>query len=149
MRRTHLLALPLLVGSALSSCGGESPIEPGPDTGPVTAFIDGEPFVAESAMVTRSQTGVVVTAVAGERSIRFEFTDRGTSNYVIGPGNPVAAEATIGTSTWRAGGSEGSGTITVAEFIPGFMSGSFELTLVGGPGQTTLDVTNGRFVIIG
>jgi len=146
MRRVgHTLVLML----AVASCGGQDPIEPGPDTGPVTAFIDGESFVASSAMVTRRATGIVVEAVAGDRSIRFEFVDRGTSNYVIGPGNPVVAEVTIGAASWRADDGQGGGTITVTESIPSYLAGSFELTLVGGPGQTTMNVNNGRFVIIG
>lgn len=135
--------------SAIAACGGESPIEPGPETGPLTAYIDGEAFVAESATAQNQVTVVLVTATGGDISFRFEFPDRGVSNYVIGAGNPVVAELTVGSSTWRADEAAGAGTITVFEFVPGFMSGQFDLTLVGGPDGSTVRVTTGRFAIIG
>jgi len=141
------LAVALLVAGA--ACGSENPIEPGPDTGPLTAYIDGEPFVAEVASVQNQITVVIVSASAGDTSFRFDFPDRGVSNYVIGPGNPITAELTIGPDTWLADGGSGGGTITVFEFVPGFMSGQFNLSLVGGPDGSTVHVTTGRFAIIG
>lgn len=150
MRRAPLITLSFLAGSICASCGGENAIEPGPDTGPLTAFIDGDEFIAASATTTNVQGQVTITAAGSDqRSLTFQFPDRGTSNYVIGPGNPVTAEVTIGTERWVADENGGGGTISVTDFIPSFISGSFELTLVGGPNQATMRVTSGRFIIIG
>mgnify|MGYP001605091478 CR=1 FL=1 len=147
IRRGATGALASLV-VALAACESESIIEPGPDTGPLTAYIDGEAFIAETALVDRLQTHIVVTASSGDRSLRFEFPDLGTRNYVIGPGNPVIAEVTIGSSTWRADETTGNGTITVRESIPSYLAGSFDVRLEGSDGST-MALTSGLFVIIG
>lgn len=148
MRPALVFALLGLASLVLTSCGGDNPLEPGPDTGPLTALIDGESFVAESATVTRNGSEVSVTASAsGQRSISLGFTDQGPFNYLIGPGNPVSAEVTIGTSSWLAEELTGSGTITVTALTQSRIEGAFTLVVVGGPDGTTLNVTDGLFVI--
>jgi hypothetical protein len=150
MRTRTRLALLAVLSIAMSSCGaGLDPIEPGPDTGPVTAYIDGEAFVAETVNVTRQTATLVIVASAGNRSIRFEIPDNGERNYAIGQGNPIAAEVRIGAATWRADETAGEGTVTVTDWIPSYIAGSFDLRLVGGPAGTTVAVERGLFLIIG
>lgn len=133
--------------SVLAACG-EGPIAPGPDTGPVTALFDGEVFIADSAAMIRVGSDVRVEASASDgRSITLDFPDLGDRNYLIGPGNPVSATVTIGASTWTADENGGGGTITVTGIFPTRIEGSFSLALVGGPGGSSLDVTQGRFLV--
>jgi len=148
MRRPGFLALIVLSWAPLISCGGEDPIAPGPDTGPVTAYFDGTPFIAETATVMRDNFEIVVTATASDqRSIEFRYPDQGDANYLIGPGNSVSASVTNGSSSWMAEGADGSGAITVTQTLPTHIEGEFRFTLVGGPDPTTLQVTNGLFAI--
>lgn len=148
MRRAPLLALPAVASLVLVGCGPDDPVAPDPETAPVTALIDGELFIAESAVVDRSGFEVSIAASAsGQRSIGFDFPDQGSANYLIGPGNPVSARVTIGNSTWLAGEAIGSGTITVTTLTQARIEGSFRFTLVGGPNPAAREVTNGRFVI--
>jgi len=147
MRPVHLLALALVATSLTASCGSD-PVDPGPDTGPMTALIDGDSFVAEFATVSRSGGQVFVNAGAsGERAIGFQFPDAGPSNHFVGPGNAVSAGVTIGTSSWLAVEAIGRGTITVTVLTGARIEGSFTLTVVGGPDPATLELTNGRFAI--
>lgn len=141
-----LALLTLAVGAA---CESLSPIEPGPDTGPLTAYIDGEAFVAETATSSILPTGIVVRAEQGDRVIRFEVTNRGPSNYLVGQGNPVSAEVRIGSDVWVAEGEVGSGTISITDVFPSFVSGQFDLQLVRPVDENEIEVTLGRFVIIG
>lgn len=143
--RAHCLTA--LASVVLVGCG-EDPIAPGPDTGPVTAYIDDDAFIADSADVTRSGQAVTVTARgAGGRSIEFTFDDFGAANYFVGPGNPVSASVTIGSSTWTAEGSTGSATVTVTAIWATHIEGSFVMTVVGGGSPSVLEVTNGLFFI--
>lgn len=147
--RAALPRIPLLLALvAASSCGELTPIEPGPDTGPVTAYIDGDPFIAQTVTVRDVQSLVTVTATAGATEVRFEFQSTGPNNYIIGPGNPVEARVTLGTVTWTADATTGSGTITVTDRLPGLLSGSFDFTVIGAD-DSTVRVTQGRFVIMG
>lgn len=148
MRLVARLAIPALASVLLASCGGDDPILPGPDTGPLTAFIDGDPFVAEFASVTRDGAQVWVNANAsGGPEITMRFPDSGPTNHFIGPGNEVSVVVTIDASIWIAGGATGSGTITVTAVTSNYIEGSFSLTVEGGPSHTSLSVTNGRFLI--
>ena len=88
---------------------------------------------------------IEATAADG-RSITFEFPDEGDRNYLIGPGNPVSATVTIGASTWLGDEDRGGGTITVTGIFPTRIEGSFNFSLVGGPGGP-LEVTKGRFLV--
>lgn len=142
------VAATALLCAAISACDELTPIEPGPDTGPVTAYVDGEAFIASSVSVRNVQGQVRITAVSGSTEIRLYFEGSGPNNYVIGPGNPVDARVTLGTETWTADAGTGSGTITVTDFIPSFLSGSFDLTVVGSD-ESSLRVEQGRFVILG
>lgn len=141
-------ACAMLLAGVLSSCDEPTPIEPGPDTGPVTGYIDGDAFVASSVTVQVVQGRVTVTAVSGSTELRFQFEGTGPSNYVIGTGNPVEAQLTLGSAMWTADETTGAGTITVTDYIPSFLSGSFDFTVVGAD-ESTVRVTQGRFVIIG
>lgn len=136
--------------SLLAACGQDA-ISPGPDTGPLTAYIDGDAFIADSTLVVRTgNTGVEVSVTAwgpNGRSIAFEFIGSGPANYAIGPGNDVSASVTVGSSTWTAGGTTGSGVISVTALWATHIEGSFELTVVGGGSPQSRDVTLGRFNI--
>lgn len=132
----------------VAACGGNDPIAPGEETGPLTAFINGEAFVAEVATVTRAGHQIFVNAAgANQRAIGFQFPDQGPANYIIGPGNPTSAGVTIGTSSWLAGDATGSGVITVTALTQTRLEGTFVLTAIGGPNPTTLEITSGTFAI--
>lgn len=148
MRRPCGFAPPLLAAFVVLGCGGDDIVAPGPDTGPLTALIEGQLFVADSARVTRRGYEVSVNAYGpDQKSIRLHFTDEGPRNYLIGPGNPVSASVTIGASGWVAEESTGQGTITVTLLTYTRIEGQLTLTVVGGGSPTSLDVTKGRFVI--
>lgn len=147
MRGSPSLAVSLTVSLVLVGCG-EDPVAPGPDTGPLTAYVDGALFVADHATVTREGDDLVAQATASDgKSIGFRFTDQGPANYLVGPGNPVSASVTIGSSRWVAEGTTGRGTITVTALFPTQIRGSFNLTVVGGPDESSLSVTQGQFLI--
>ena len=113
MQRSSVIAILSSALLFLAACT-EEPLAPGPDTGPVTAYFDGETFVAASAAMIRHGYDVRIEATAADgRSITFEFPDEGDRNYLIGPGNPVSATVTIGASTWLGDEDRGGGTITV------------------------------------
>ena len=100
------------------------------------------------ASVRRPQGGLLVVASDGRVTLRLEFEDRGIRNYVIGVGNEVSAEVSIGAGEWVADGATGSGTIQVTGYAPSFLEGSFELSLEGDD-PSSMVVTSGRFVIFG
>ena len=140
----------LLAAASVFAVGcGEDAIAPGEDTGPLTAYIDGDPFIADTADLFRSGFAVRVEAATSDgRSITLVFPDMGDRNYLIGPGNSVSAQVTVGGSTWTADENGGGGTITVTGTFPTRIQGSFNLSLVGGPGGShTLEVTQGRFMV--
>jgi len=62
--------------------------------------------------------------------------DNGARDYLIGPGTGVTASVSIGTATWRAEEAIGSGTISVTDILPSFISGSFSVTLKRTTGLT-------------
>lgn len=142
MLRT-VLAL-FLVSLASVGCGGDDPT--GPVTGPMTALIDGERFVAEFATVQRAADVVYVNgAGAGQRAIGFAFQDDGPGTYTLGQGNPVSVGVQIGNDTWSAGAGVGSGAIVVTTFTETRLVGTFAFTV--GSGGSTLTITEGAFDI--
>lgn len=134
---------------AVTGCDSLTPIEPGPDTGPLTGYIDGEEFIAVSANSTITPAMVTIEASSGARSIRFEFNNLGANNYFVGQGNPVSAEVVYDGSTWIAEGQTGSGTVTVTDLISTFISGQFDFTLVRESDGRTIEVSVGRFILVG
>jgi len=136
---------PCLIAAA---CAGEDPVVPGPSSGPVTAYIDGELFIADTAIVTKAGQDIAVEARASNgRVIGFEFTERGPANYWIGPGNPVSGFVRIGASSWTAEGPDGGGTITLTAIFPTRIEGSFNMIVVGGASPASLEVSSGLFAI--
>lgn len=140
------------VGAALvvlvAGCDSLSPIEPGPNT-PLTGYIDGEEFIATSANSTITPATVTIEASSGTRSIRFEFNNLGPNNYFIGEGNPVRAEVVFDGATWVAEGEAGGGTVTVTDLISTFISGQFDFTLVRESDGQSIEVSVGRFILVG
>jgi hypothetical protein len=124
----------------------------GPDdqTGPMTALIDGESFVAEFATVDQAGGQVYVNGAAlPQRAIGFTFPTEGVGTYTMAVGQLVAAGVTIGNDAWIAGSGSGGGTITVTTFTADRLVGTFQLSVVASGGQApqTLSVTNGKFDI--
>ncbi len=148
MPRLHRTVLSILAALVLVGCGDGDILAPGPDTGPLTALIQGQLFIADSATVTRTGYDVSVSAFGpDQRSIHFQFTDGGPRNYLIGTGNPVSASVTIGASSWAASASTGGGTISVRLLTATRIEGDLTLTVVGNATPASLEVTKGRFVI--
>jgi hypothetical protein len=139
------LALALLV---LGAACGDGPAAPG-DEGPMTARIDGERFVAETATVSRGNGQVYLNGgSSSQRSIGFTFPDEGTGIYEIGSGQLVSAGVSIGTDqSWIAGASNGSGWIEVTTLTVSRIAGTFQFSLVAVADETPspLEVTEGSF----
>lgn len=131
-----------------AACGG-GPSGPDDASGPITALIDGEPFVAQFATVSDHGGGIIAVngGGAGLRAVGFQFVSTGVGTYTIAPGNLVAAGVTIGSQAWGAGGDIGAGTITVSTLTANRIAGTFTFTVEASTGQApaTLSVTDGRF----
>lgn len=146
--RSRAAAVALVLAPLVAGGCGNDPIAPGSDTGPVTAYFDGEVFIAESATMTRLGADIRIDASAPDgRSLTLLFPDLGNHNHLIGPGNPVSARVTIGAGTWVGDNTVGSGTITVTAVFPTRIQGSFDLDLGGGPGGSSIEVSQGRFLV--
>lgn len=138
-------ALLITIVALGAACGGDSGTGPEGDSGPMTARIDGDPFVAQFVSVQRSSGFVYVNGGgSGQRAIGFVFPDDGTGTYTIAPGTLVAAGVQIGAESYTAGQSTGAGTISVTTFTDSRLAGTFSLTVVG---PATLAITDGAFDI--
>lgn len=141
-------ALALVLVATACSDGLIPPIE---GEGPMKARIDGSPFVAALATVSRSSDRVNVNAAGpSQRGIAFTFPDQGPGTYTIGTGQLVSAAVTIGTDqSWIAGASNGSGSIQVTTFTESRIVGTFSFSVVATGGQTPnrLQITEGTFDI--
>jgi len=135
----------------LSTACSDGLIQPLDDEAPMTARIDGAPFVAGLATVSRSNDRVNVNAAGpSQRGIAFTFPDDGVGTYTIGPGKLVSVGVTIGTSqSWIAGGSNGTGSIEVTTFTDSHIVGTFSFWVVATGEETPnpLSITEGRFDI--
>lgn len=135
--------------AAAAACGGDGSTDPNA-SGPMTARIDGERFVAVQTTVLQSAG---ITAVNGGsadlRAIGFQIQNVATGTYTIAPGNLVSAGVTIGNAAWGAGGTMGSGTITISTLTANRIAGTFQLTVdaISGGASGTLAVTEGAFDI--
>lgn len=142
LRRT-VFALPVLA----LACGGGSngtgpgptpppPPPPPPPGSPMTAKLNGQPFVAELATLGRSAGWVYINGAGLPSSaIGFAFADQGAGTYTIAPGSLVSSGVTVGSTAWVAGQAQGSGTI----------AGTFTITLVPSLGGPPMAVTDGVF----
>lgn len=119
--------------------------------GPVMARIDGGPFAATLATVSRNNGRVNVNAVGTfERGIAFTFPDDGVGTYSIGPGQLVSVGVTIGTDqNWIAGAANGSGSIEVTTLTDSRIAGTFFFSVVATGEETPnpLSITEGVFDI--
>lgn len=143
MLRTAILAASLFL--PLAACGGDDPT--GPESGPMTALMNGERFVAEFATVQGSANQVFVNgAGAGGRAIGFTIPDSGPGTYELGVGNPVAVGVQVGSATWTGGAGAGSGSITVTTFTETRIAGTFAF-VVGNGGGAEMAITEGEYDI--
>lgn len=164
-RRRARLAAPLgLVGItfvlALCGCGGgdDNPAGPGgPATGPMTATIDGQPFVATAGYATAQAVSIPgafalsgsdpTTAVA---LLIYLYNVGGPGTYALGVGpSAFGGFASIGTVTggWGTPGNGADGTITITALSPTQIAGTFSFTAEASTGAATGTkvVTEGTF----
>jgi hypothetical protein len=144
------LALALALALLGTACS-DGLIQPLDEESPMTARIDGAPFVAGLATVSRNNGRVNVNAAgASQRGIAFTFPDDGVGTYTIGVGQLVSVGVTIGTNqSWIAGASNGTGSIEVTTLADGRIVGTFSFWVVATGEETPnpLSITEGRFDI--
>ncbi|MEM7416583.1 MAG: DUF6252 family protein [Gemmatimonadota bacterium] len=148
LRTRTVLRIAALVPFLLVGCG-DDPLVPNVGNGGLTAEIDGQSFVAQFATASILAGQVFVNAGGSDqRAIGFQFPDGATTSYTIGTGNPISVGVTIGTDSWLAGGTVGSGTLNVTVLTTERVEGTFSFIVEPSPGSTgTLSVTNGQFAI--
>lgn len=135
--------------AAITACGSDSPTDPS-ESGPMTARIDGDRFVAVQTTVLQSGGTTAVNGGSADlRAIGFQIQNMTTGTYTIAPGSLVSAGVTIGSASWGAGGAMGSGTITVTAVTAARVTGTFQFTVeaIAGGAAGSLAITDGVFDI--
>lgn len=136
-------AVGLLVGC------GSSPTAPAPTNGAITATVDGGSFsaVTVAGTYTGGIMGLGGTDSQG-RTIGIGGQIPGPGTYPIGPTSPANFSLTIGTASWQAAITLGSGSLTVTSISAAGAKGTFQFTAGPVPGTTASGnkvVTQGAF----
>lgn len=150
---------------ALAGCGGDdNPAGPGgPGTGPMTASIDGQPFVAGAGYATAQAlpslaggfalSGTDPGSGSGTDAVAiliYLYNVGGPGTYPLGVGPSVfGGIASIGSAAggWGTPGNGADGTVTITALSPTQIAGTFSFTAtasVGGATGTKV-VTEGAF----
>jgi hypothetical protein len=141
------VALAGMVGG-LAGCGN-SPTAPVPTNGSITATVDGSSFsaVTVAATYTGGIMGLGGTDSQG-RTLGIGGQIPGPGTYTIGPTSPANFALTIGSASWQAAITLGSGTLTVTSISAAGAKGTFQFTAGPVPGTTASGnkvVTQGAF----
>jgi hypothetical protein len=139
-------------GSSGSSGSGSSS-----NRGTVNATIDGVAYngIVNAASLTNGNLNVASNSADLRVSIAFALSNAavGTTTVSIQSALSMAVVTTTGTTTignWNAGGTFGSGSLTISSLTSSRVSGSFSFNAVAVPGASggatgTKVVTNGTF----
>jgi hypothetical protein len=142
-------ALALVLALAPTACSDSGSTGPQQQGGQMTALIDGSGFSSDFVTVIR-QSGIIAVNGADlqTRAIGFQIPATGPGTFTLGVGQPVGAGLDMGGASWGAGGTLGSGAITVTSFTETRITGSFSFTVEGvtsGATPATRSIPNGQF----
>lgn len=135
-------SLGLVILLFTSACGSNNPVAPsnpaGPESGSLSATIDGSRWIATSGTLTASYARGTLTMAGTDtsrRTFRFSVLAPGPGSYSLdAPANAVCT-APSGQEEWTADSSNGgTETVRVDRLSPTSGSGTFSFTLVPLPG---------------
>lgn len=143
-----LRAAALALTFTLGGCSTE-PSVPQPTNGSITAQIDGGGFTATTVAATyfNGIMGLAGTDSQG-RTIGIGGQVLGPGTFTVGVTSPANFSVTIGSASWQAAITLGSGTLTVTSISAAGAKGTFQFTAAPLPNTTATGnkvVTTGAF----